>query len=89
MTTTNHRTLTSRGVARLLLRGIQANFAPENQPAEVARLVEYLQDLAMARGMMAMLPDTASPQVQQANDDAMWLDAVACELDDIPCPHHS
>jgi selenocysteine lyase/cysteine desulfurase len=46
-------TLTATGIARVLARGIKANFAPDNQRAEIDRLVEYLQDLAMSRGMHA------------------------------------
>ena len=72
--------LTMTGVARVLARGIKANFNPESQRAETQRLVEYLQDLAMSLGTHAEL---AAPRgkCQQAEDDADLLDAIASELD--------
>ena len=83
MNTTRHRTLTPRGIARLMARGIRANFAPEHQPAEIERLVEYLQDLAMSRGMDSELPNVAAASAKQAAEDAGWLDAMAGELEGI------
>ncbi len=77
MTTTH---LTTTGIARVLARGIRANYAPENQQAEIERLVEYLQDLAMSRGMHAELID-GTRERQQAENDADLLDAIACELE--------
>ena len=73
-------TLTATGIARVLARGIKANYAPENQQAEIERLVEYLQDLAMSRGMHAELMDSTRER-QRAENDADLLDAIACELD--------
>ena len=72
--------LTTTGIARVLARGIRANYAPENQQAEIERLVEYLQDLAMSRGMHAELMDSTRER-QQAENDADLLDAIACELE--------
>ena len=42
--------LTPRGVARVLFRGLRANFAPEHQAAETNRLGDYLQDLGHVPG---------------------------------------
>jgi hypothetical protein len=74
------KTLTATGFARVLARGIKANFNPENQRAEIDRLVEYLQDLAMSRGMHAELMDSTRER-QQAENDADLLDAIACRLE--------
>ena len=71
--------LTTTGVARVLARGIKANFNPESQRAETQRLVEYLQDLAMSRGMHAEMA-VARGERQQADNDADVLDAIASEL---------
>ena len=73
-------TLTATGIARVLARGIKANFAPENQRAEIDRLVEYLQDLAMSRGMHAEMAETWGDR-QRAENDADILDAIASELE--------
>ena len=72
--------LTTTGIARVLARGIRANYAPENQHSEIERLVEYLQDLAMSRGMHAEWID-GTRERQQAENDADLLDAIACELE--------
>ncbi len=74
------KTLTATGFARVLARGIKANFNPESQQAEIERLVEYLQDLAMSRGMHAdEIP--AWGERQRASNDADILDAIASELE--------
>ena len=72
--------LTTTGIARTLARGINANFNPESQRAEIGRLVEYLQDLAMSRGMHADLIE-AWGERQRAEHDADILDAIASELE--------
>ena len=72
--------LTTTGVARVLARGIKANFNPESQQAEIGRLVEYLQDLAMSRGMHAEMA-AAWGERQRAKTDADILDAIATELE--------
>jgi hypothetical protein len=72
--------LTATGVARVLARGIKANFNPESQRAETQRLVEYLQDLAMSRGMHAEIA-SAGGERQRADNDADILDAIASELE--------
>ena len=74
------KTLTMTGIARVLARGIKANFNPESQQAEIERLVEYLQDLAMSRGMSAEMAD-AWGERQRAENDADILDAIASELE--------
>jgi hypothetical protein len=72
--------LSTTGVARVLARGIKANFNPENQRVEIDRLVEYLQDLAMSRGMHAEMA-TARGERQRAETDADILDRIATELE--------
>lgn len=74
------KTLTATGFARVLARGIKANFNPESQRAEIERLVEYLQDLAMSRCMHAELMDSTRER-QQAENDADILDRIATELE--------
>ena len=74
------KTLTMTGIARVLARGIKANFNPESQQAEIERLVEYLQDLAMSRGMNAEMGDNWGER-QRAENDAGILDAIASELE--------
>ncbi len=76
---TRARTLTARGLARLIERGIRANFTPENQDAEIRRLAELFEELAMSRAMDAELPNPSSRQ-RQASQDADWLGAIAGEL---------
>ena len=72
--------LTTSGIARVLARGIKANFNPESQRAETQRLIEYLQDLAASRGMHAEMA-TAWGERQQADNDADILDSIANELE--------
>ena len=74
------KTLTPTGIARVLARGIKDNFNPESQRAETQRLVEYLQDLAMSRGMHAEMA-AAWGERQRADNDADILDAIASELE--------
>jgi hypothetical protein len=75
--------LTPYGVARLLARGIRANFAPQNQRAEVQRLVEYLQDMGMSRADEAELPGTTVMAAARASSDAGWLEAIASQLQEL------
>ena len=75
-----HRTLTATGVARLIQRGIQANFAPENQDTELRRFADLFADMAMSRATDAELSELAG-EAEKASEDAHWLDAVASELD--------
>ena len=82
MRSRQNRVLTPCGVARMMLRGIRANFAPGNRAVEVSRLVEYLQDLAMSRGMDAELSRDTAVSACQAQADAEWLDTIAAELED-------
>jgi hypothetical protein len=82
MITTRRKTMTALGFARLLTRGIEANYTPETKPAEIQRLVEYLQDLAVSRSTDAELPGYGSVDRKQAEQDAEWLDAIACYLED-------
>jgi len=74
------RTLTPRGIAGILARGIRANFAPENWISETDKLVELLLDLAMARGSEGELANGRSEEL--AKNDAEWLDAIAGDLAD-------
>jgi hypothetical protein len=53
------------------------------------RLVEYLQDMAMSRGMDAELPCTSADSAKRAQGDAAWLDALTSELDAACLPLHS
>jgi hypothetical protein len=73
--------LTAHGFARVLARGIQANFAPTHQAAEIDRLVEYLQDLAMSRAMESELPACLPTAATQARRDADWLETIAGQLE--------
>jgi hypothetical protein len=72
--------LTTKGFARVLARGIRANFSPEHQQTEIGRLVEYLQDLAMSRGRDAELAAISGEQTR-ADNDASVLDDIAAELE--------
>ena len=80
MAATRNRALTAVGFARLIRRGIRANFAPENQDAEIARFAELFADMAMSRGMDSELAHLEGER-RQAERDAFWLDAIADELD--------
>ena len=73
--------LTAHGFAGVLARGIQANFAPTHQAAEIDRLVEYLQDLAMSRAMETELPGYPATAAAQAKRDADWLETLAGQLE--------
>jgi hypothetical protein len=68
--------LTPMGVARILARGIRANFAPDHQPAELDKLTELLRDMAMARDA-----DGETSRDRLAAGDADWLVAIADELE--------
>ena len=72
--------LTTTHIARILARGIKANFAPPNQDDETRRLVGLLQDLAMARDGDKFTAKTAVEGVEAANDSD-WLDDLARELE--------
>jgi len=72
--------LTTTGIARILARGIKANFNPDKQQAEIGRMVEYLQDLAMSRAMDAELTQERGER-QRAEGDADFLDDLASELE--------
>ena len=74
------KSLTAAGFARLLRRGIRANFAPENQDDEIRRLAEAFIDMAMSRGSDAEFSELDG-QRRKAEEDADWLDAIAAELD--------
>ena len=78
--TSKRRTLTPRGVAGILARGIRANFAPENWVSETDKLVELLLDLTMARSAEGELANGHCEA--SAKHDADWLDAIAGDLAD-------
>jgi len=80
MAATRSQTLTAAGVARLIKRGIRANFAPENQNGEIARFAELFTDMAMSREMDTERTYLKGERVR-AEQDARWLDAIADELD--------
>jgi hypothetical protein len=82
MTSTRTETMTAYGFARLLARGIEASYTPEAKPAEVQRLVEYLEDLAISRSIYADLPGGGAAERKRAERDARWLDAIACHLEE-------
>ena len=71
--------LTASAVADTIRRGVQANFAPENQHAELSKLSELFSDLAMSRQGKAEL--THGDDRRKAPKDALWLDFVARRLD--------
>ena len=75
-----HRTLTATGIARMIERGIRANFAPETQDTELRRLAEFFTDMAMSRATDAEVSELAG-EAEKASEDARWLDAIGCELD--------
>ena len=76
--TSARRTLTPQGVARILARGIRANFAPEHWIAETDNLADLLLDLAMSRSAEGELANGECERT--AKSDADWLDAIAGEL---------
>jgi hypothetical protein len=76
--TSKRKTLTPQGVARILARGIRANFAPENWISETGNLADLLLDLAMARDAEGEL--AKGQEDLKAKHDAAWLDAIVGEL---------
>ena len=74
------KTLTAIGFARVIVRAVRANFAPEAQEAEIERLAQLFDDMAVSRAMDAELTDLVAEQ-KQAEIDADILDAVAAELE--------
>jgi hypothetical protein len=79
MTTGRPHTMTPRGVAALLVRGIRASFAPEKQEAEIERLAEYLRDMVFAQTMHDSQDGPASRK--QTERDAEWLNAIAHQIE--------
>ena len=77
------KVLTPHGFARVLIRGIRANFAPTHQAAEIDRLVEYLQDLAMSRATDAELPGCPPAAAEQAEHDVHWLETIAGQIESL------
>jgi hypothetical protein len=78
-----NRIETPRGFAKLLARGIRANFAPENQKAEIDKLAELFHDMAMSRDMYGGLPQCNSLEARLAISDAAWLESIAGELEEL------
>jgi hypothetical protein len=76
----SRRTLTPRGVAGILARGIRANFAPKHWIEETDKLADLLLDMAMARSAEGEL--ATGQRELAAKDDADWLDAIAGHLAD-------
>ena len=71
------KALTPVGVARVLVRGIEANFSPENQEGELEKLVEYLESLCMAREDEIDYGDDST----LAEQDSNFLFSVIRELE--------
>lgn len=76
--TSKRNTLTPAGVARILARGIRANFAPEHWISETDQLADLLLDMAMSRSSEGEL--AKGQEELKAKHDAAWLDAIAGEL---------
>ena len=89
MRITRQSALTACGVARLMVRAIRASYAPPYQQAEMERLAEYLQDLAVSRANEAELPGQTTDATGRAQGDAAWLDTLATELEAASLPSHS
>jgi hypothetical protein len=83
MNTKQNHNATPRGFAKLLARGIRANFAPENQKAEIDQLAEFFHDMAMSRDMDGGLPQCNPLEARLATSDAAWLEAIAGELEEM------
>jgi hypothetical protein len=73
---------TPHGFARLIIRGVHANFAPENQKAELDRLAEIFQDMAMSRDGDAQTGKCNTIEFRLATSDAAWLSEIGDELDE-------
>jgi hypothetical protein len=71
--------LTTTGIARILARGIKSHFNPERQQAEIERLVNLLQDLAMSRALESADIHTRNEH-RRAESDAAILERLASEL---------
>ena len=74
------RQLNATGFARMLARGIRANFAPECQDAKIEEFAELFRDMAMSCEMDAECSHSTNDS-QRAHHDAIWLDHIADELD--------
>lgn len=70
--------LTPVGVARILQRGIKANFSPENQRFEVDKLVEYFEALIMSREDEIKCGDC---DLKTARADVEFMQDMVDELD--------
>lgn len=73
---------TLRGVARSIIRGVKANFAPENQQAELERLAELFQDMAMSCEMEADMAPCRHIGNPTARRDADILGGIALWIED-------
>ncbi len=71
--------MTPVGFANALKAGIAANFAPPNQAAELAKLCELLQDMAMSLEMQAEREH--GPAAQRTTRYMAFLGSVGTELD--------
>jgi len=81
MSATRHKVMTPTGVARVIERGIRACFASDHQNAEISRLAELLDELAISRGADAE-HSGREIECRRAENDAHWLDAIAGSLHD-------
>jgi len=67
---------TIRGIARSIIRGVQANFNPENQQTELERIVELFQDMAVSCEMI----DESAPCHHIGNLTAKRDADILCQL---------
>ena len=65
----------------MLARGITANYAPENKQAEVERLAELFEDMAMSRNADAEFASCSEADKARAANDAEWLSDIATALE--------
>lgn len=82
MTQRKNHIATPHGFAKLIIRGIRANYAPENQKAELDKLAELFQDMAMSRDGEAQDNKCTQVEFRLATSDAAWLSEIGDELDD-------
>jgi hypothetical protein len=77
---------TPRGFARMLARGIRANFAPDCQEAEIVQWAELFHDMAMSRSGDAEIGRGNPIEIRMATSDAAWLEEIADEFDEAALP---
>jgi hypothetical protein len=73
---------TPHGFARLIIRGVRANAAPDSQKAELNNLAELFQDMAMSRDGDAQTGRCSTIEFRLATSDAAWLSEIGDELEE-------